>query len=50
MAAMKAWATWMRYRFRSIPLRAASEFAVALDINAGRGQPKYVFAAGRHDA
>ena len=51
MTAMKAWATRMRYKFRSIPLRAASKFAVALDINVGRGQPQtYVFAAGRHDA
>ena len=42
MTAMKAWATRMRYKFRSIPLRAASKFAVALDINAGRGQPKHM--------
>ena len=40
MTAMKAWATRMRYKFRSIPLRAASKFAVALDINVGRGQLK----------
>ena len=40
MIAMKAWATRTRYKFRSIPLRAASEFVVALNMNVGRGQPK----------
>ena len=52
MTAMETWATPMHYQFRSIPLRAASEFAVNLDIHVGRGQPpkKGAFAAGRHDA
>ena len=43
MTDMKAWATRMRYKFRSIPLKAASEFVVALNINAGRGQPQRVY-------
>ena len=41
------------YIFCSIPLRAASEFAVALNNNVGRGRPPNktsVFAAARHDA
>jgi hypothetical protein len=42
MPAIRAWGSLMRYKFRSIPLRAASEFAVALSIHVGRGQPKTV--------
>ena len=42
MTAVKAWATRMRYKCRSIPLRAASEFAVASNMNAGRGQLQQV--------